>query len=1144
MALMSIGMEKYFTGINTEVERIYKIANEAKSKGYDPDPVVNIPLARNMAERVEGLISAVAPQIKGSGVVERLAELEKKYGAQDWRVAFSIALEVAQQKFCQFKDEKEAMEVGIRVGIAYVTVGVVASPLEGFVELKIKDRMDGKKYFCLMYSGPIRSAGGTGGAVSVLIADYVRKNMGYATYDPTEEEIKRTYTEFTDYHERVTNLQYYPSEQEAEFLTKNLPVQVSGDASEKYEVSQHKDLPRIEANKIRNGFCLVMAECLSLKAPKLWKQLSKWGHDMGMEQWDFIDTFVKLQKEIKAKGEKAKDSSAKILPDYTFIKDIVGGRPVITYPLREGGLRLRYGRGRTSGFSADAISPATMRVLNDFIAIGTQLKTERPGKSTVVMACDTIEGPIVKLKNGNVVKLNKEEDAKAIAKEVQEILYLGDILINYGDFLNRNHKLVPCGFNEDWWLQCLKKKIGDKYKEYKGKEISFDEALKLSKESSIPLHPSFAYFWNAISLEGLRRVFSIAKEASFDGAKVVTKPLSIEDKRLFELIGLPHLWGADNQLVVERDDAKAFLFNLGNLEKELGEGQKALQIINTVAGAEIKDRLGTFIGARMGRPEKAKERKMTGTPHMLFPVGKEGGRLRCLQSALEAGKITSQFPIYFCKKCNKSTIYSLCESCGEKTEKRYYCKACGEDKTEKVCKAHGECSPAKQQSIDINYYLDAALKKLGDRNYPGLVKGVRGMFSNGSIPENLIKGILRAKNNVFVNKDGTTRYDMTEVPCTHFKPSEVRTSVQRLIEMGYTKDCFGNGLKEENQILELKVQDVILPSCTESADETADDVLFNCANFLDDCLTKLYGLEKYYNLKSKGDLAGHLCLALSPHTSAGMVVRIVGFSQTQGFMAHPLLHSILRRDCDGDEAAVMLLMDPLLNFSKEFLPNTRGATQDAPLVITSTLIPKEVDDMVFDMDTVWEYPLELYEAAEQYKAAGEVSIQRVGSLLGTEAQYEGYGFTHDCTSINNGVRCSAYKSIPTMQEKVLGQMEIAEKIRAVDKDDVARLVIERHFLRDIKGNLRKFSMQQFRCVDCNEKFRRPPLAGRCTKCKGKIIFTISEGSIVKYLEPSIGLAKKYNLPPYMKQSLELLKQRVEEVFGKETEKQEGLNKWF
>ena len=39
------------------------------------------------------------------------------------------------------------------------------------------------------------------------------------------------------------------------------------------------------------------------------------------------------------------------------------------------------------------------------------------------------------------------------------------------------------------------------------------------------------------------------------------------------------------------------------------------------------------------------------------------------------------------------------------------------------------------------------------------------------------------------------------------------------------------------------------------------------------------------------------------------------------------------------------------------------------------------------------------------------------------------GFTHDVSNINIGIGCSAYKSLPSMEEKLKGQMLIAEKIR-------------------------------------------------------------------------------------------------------------------
>ncbi|HII15819.1 MAG TPA: DNA polymerase II large subunit [Nanoarchaeota archaeon] len=1156
--------QEYLDKIENEVNTAYAIANASKAKGFDPDRRVMVPLAKNMAERVEGLIATVAPEIIGKGVVARIAELEQQYGSQDWRVAFKIAEEVAFEKFCKFPDKKKAIETGIRMGFAYVTVGVVSSPLEGFAGLDFKKRNDnGKEYFSLMYSGPVRSAGGTGAAVSVLIADYVRKKLGYDQYDPDEKEVKRACIEVADYHERVTNLQYRPSNEEVEFMAAHLPVQIDGDGTAEIEVSNYKGLSRIESNRIRGGFCLVMAECLSAKAKKLWKQLSKWGKDFDMDQWNFLAEFLELQDRIKAKGAVKKESKDPLLPDFTYLKDLAAGRPIISYPLRNGGLRIRYGRSRTTGLSSDAISPATMGVLEGFIGIGTQLKTERPGKSTTISVCSLIEGPIVKLKNGSVKRIESFEESKKYVKEIAEILYLGDVLINYGDFLNRGHKLVPCGFNEEWWGLCIEKQMKEKSVDFArlsietgmepallnaivGKpmvtKVSFGDALKISKALDVPLHPRWIYFWNTITKEQFVALYEALSSAAAEPGRVILSSPAETVKRALELIGIEHTAVSKEHVVIEQDDAPALLENLGHFSKK-PEGEKPLDMVNSVSSVKIKDRLGTFMGARMGRPEKAKMRKLKSSPHSLFPVGEEGGRLRSFQSALEKCKVTSQFPVKYCSKCGKNVVYSVCEDCGGEPIKKFFCPKCNKETEDEHCPAHGPCLPYKKYSLDINHLYTEAVRKLGHEP-PELVKGIRGTSNKEHIPEHLLKGILRAKHNVFVNKEGTIRYDMSEMSCTHFKPNEVGVSVEKLKQIGYLADCYGKPLENNEQILELKPQDVILPSCDGAPDEGADIVLFRIANFIDDLLVHLYDLKPYYNLKIKEDLVGQLCVAMSPHTAAGIVCRIVGFSKTQGFLAHPLLHCIMRRDCDGDEAAVMMLLDHLLNFSKKFLPDTRGATQDAPLLITTKLIPSEVDDMIFDMDTAWKYPIELYEYGEQYKAPYELkTIEVFRQRLGKEGQYEGMGFTHDTADFNEGIRCSTYKILPSMKEKVAKQMELAERLRAVDADDVARLVIERHFIRDIKGCLRKFSTQQFRCVGCNEKFRRPPLQGKCIHCGGKLIFTVSEGFVTKYIGPVDDLVRKYNMPPYLKQTIELTRCRVESVFGRDAEKQEGLCKW-
>ena len=91
-------------------------------------------------------------------------------------------------------------------------------------------------------------------------------------------------------------------------------------------------------------------------------------------------------------------------------------------------------------------------------------------------------------------------------------------------------------------------------------------------------------------------------------------------------------------------------------------------------------------------------------------------------------------------------------------------------------------------------------------------------MSKNKVPELLEKAILRARYDLFVYKDGTVRFDMTDAPLTHFKPCEISVSPETLQELGYHIDQNGTPLTSENQILELKTQDII--------------ITFDCAKYL------------------------------------------------------------------------------------------------------------------------------------------------------------------------------------------------------------------------------------------------------------------------------------------------------------------------
>jgi DNA polymerase II large subunit len=250
------------------------------------------------------------------------------------------------------------------------------------------------------------------------------------------------------------------------------------------------------------------------------------------------------------------------------------------------------------------------------------------------------------------------------------------------------------------------------------------------------------------------------------------------------------------------------------------------------------------------------------------------------------------------------------------------------------------------------------------------------------------------------------------------------------------------------------------------------------------------------------------------------------------------------KQCDGDEDAVMLLMDGLLNFSKEYLPSARGKrTMDAPLVVSTVLDPLEVDDEAHNVDIVSQYPKEFYEATYRFPGPKDVDIPIAEDITDT-----GMGFNHtlETSLIHSGPKQSAYKSIQGMDNKTDAQLKIARITRAVDEDSVALKVIEKHYMPDIIGNLSAFARQSVRCPKCNEKYRRAPLLSECTGCgvKNSIILTVHEGSVKKYIDIVTRLSDEYDVGEYTRQRITALSERIDSLFEDDHNKQTDLGRFF
>ncbi|ERH02997.1 MAG: DNA polymerase, archaeal type II, large subunit [Halonotius sp. J07HN6] len=657
-----------------------------------------------------------------------------------------------------------------------------------------------------------------------------------------------------------------------------------------------------------------------------------------------------------------------------------------------------------------------------------------------------------------------------------------------------------------------------------------DEALAWAAECDCPLHPAYTYVWHDITVKSFVELADAVADASVqsdangldadqsDSVLVIDRTESV--RATLETLLVSH---HQTETTLEVGDWQPLARSLG-LDDERNRtwdqlsaeangfdgGDNAIKAANEVAPFEIRERAPTRIGARMGRPEKSEKRDLSPAVHTLFPITEAGGNQRDVAKAAGTMDDQGQRGIHDvrisqrqCPDCGTETFESQCPDCGGHTERHYECEdcevTCEPDESGRVeCPKCGqEVTAAGWTAVDLQAEYRDALDTINERegNFQ-ILKGVQGLMSADKTPEAMEKGVLRAKHGVSAFKDGTVRYDMTDLPVTAVKPEELDVTADHFRGLGYETDIDGDPLRHDDQLVELKVQDVVLS-------EGAAEHMRRTADFVDDLLERFYGLPAFYDIEERDDLVGELVFGMAPHTSAAVVGRVIGFTEAAVGYAHPYFHASKRRNCDGDEDCVMLLMDGLLNFSRQFLPDKRGGRMDAPLVMSSRVDPTEIDDEAHNMDIVSSYPREFYEATREMADPEAIDIRTGEDTLDTVDQYHGFEHTHDSTSIHMGPSLSAYKTLDSMMDKMDAQLELARKLRAVDETDVAERVIEYHFLPDLIGNLRAFSRQETRCLDCGESYRRMPLSGDCRECGGRVNLTVHEGQLTStWIRPS------------------------------------------
>ena len=237
---------------------------------------------------------------------------------------------------------------------------------------------------------------------------------------------------------------------------------------------------------------------------------------------------------------------------------------------------------------------------------------------------------------------------------------------------------------------------------------------------------------------------------------------------------------------------------------------------------------------------------------------------------------------------------------------------------------------------------------------------------------------------------------------------------------------------------------------------------------------------------------------------------------------------------------------------------------DAPLTLTTRIVATEIDKEALNVDISWQYPVDFYELTHSEipprpKEALKTGVLTVESLTDIGEQPIGQmGYTHSTSSCCSGPKNNPYNTLEGMRRKTMEQFALGTILTSVDNMEQASKLIDRHLIRDMRGNLRAYGQQKVRCPKCGASYRRVPVSGKCrtimekkkdpftggeieTLCPGKLILTVTEGGVGKYGGLMQVLIETYGCNDYIEGLYNQVSKWVAETFeSKELGKQQKL----
>ena len=1100
------------------IEPIYSLAIICKNQGKDLTLKPESTLTLDTAQRIEIILN--------TPIAERLRELFNEYEIE--QTAIIITDEIAAGKF-GFLQPVETLDIGVRVGLAVLTEGMNIVPLHGISTTKIKSNEDGSRYASISFASPIKLTSTINAAFCLVIADRIRKTTGLDNYRPNawnDDEVGRIIEELRIYEKNFTDLQFHVNDNDIKKTIEHIPVEIDGVDTNPLEVTVHRAMKRIETNRVRGGALRVLNDGIIGRAKKLNNLL----HDLGITDWDWL---------LELEGAKP-NTNIENKTNASF-GDIISGRPILSKSDQIGGFRLRYGRSFNTGASTVGINPLTAELLDYPIVVGTQIKINTLQKNTTVGFVDSIDGPIIRLKNGSVMKITNTEQLQTHKKNIENVLFLGDILVSFNDFPDKNVEIPPAGYVEELWAEELRIKTEnldlnsfpisiERLKALQNNPFqiipTLDEAIILTKNLNLGLHPEYTFYWDLVTPSD---ILVLRKNLKTQNETVILNQNAYNFKSIIEKIGIQHTV-ISNIITIDGDIARTLKVTLA-LDENVqipAEWTSTCDFISQLSNLQIRSKTSIFAGVRVGKYEKTTLKKTKPPMNVIFPAGNTNGAHHDITLKIE--NITTELASLCCIKCGYETYTAKCPQCNSETKITLNCLNCKKSintETCPTCKSTGY--PYSEKIFPLKQKLTEAIRKVHYRpNTP--LKGISHLTNSTRLPEPLEKGILRLKHGFFVYKDGTSRLDVTNAPLTHCTPEMIGINTETLHKLGYENDIHGKPLINEKQVFTLSTQDIVIP-------EEAMDFLFKTANFIDDLLVYVYDQKPFYKLKTKNDVIGHLVIRLAPQTSAGIVGRVIGFTKSHVCFAHPFWHLAKRRNCSGDSDSLILLLDALLNFSKEYLPSQIGALIDTPLLIQCIVIPTERQKRMYIADT-------LIKHSRDFNNSNKTTTSQTNSSNknNSEEQY-GFSYTHPTSNISFGPANNSYSSKTALIDKLENQIQLAKKIAAVDPKDVVTTILQTHLLPDIIENINAYTSQSFRCKSCNFRYRRPPISGDCLQCGEKLQTTVTKDIVEKYFRLATKLCNEFDVDQQTKNTLEIITNELKTLFKPEPT-QSNLTSFF